>query len=32
LGWDPMCGPHPNVPWCCVIVVHCEYFDHFPFS
>jgi hypothetical protein len=30
LGWDPMCGPHPNVPWCCVIVVHCECFDHFP--
>jgi hypothetical protein len=22
---------HPNVPWCCVIIVHCEYFDHFSF-
>jgi len=20
------------VPWCCVIVVHCECFDHFPLS
>jgi hypothetical protein len=29
LGWDPMCGPLSNVPWCCVIVVDCEYFDHF---
>jgi hypothetical protein len=27
---DSMCGHHPNVPWCCVIVVHCECFDHFP--
>jgi hypothetical protein len=29
LGWDPNIGSHPNVPWCCVIVVHYECFDHF---
>jgi len=27
-----MYGLHPNVPWYCVIVVHCECFDHFPFQ
>jgi len=31
-GGDPMCGPHPNVPWCCVIIVQCECFDHFSYS
>jgi hypothetical protein len=26
-----MCEPHSIVPWCCVIVVHCECKDHSPF-
>jgi hypothetical protein len=29
IRWDPMCGLHPTMPWCCIIVVHCECFDNF---
>jgi hypothetical protein len=30
LGWSPHIGSHPNVPWCCVIVVHKECNDYSP--
>jgi len=29
-GGTQCVDPTPNVPWCCVIVVHCECFDNFP--
>jgi len=30
LGRGPHIGSHPNVPWCCAIVVHKECNDHSP--
>jgi len=30
LGWDPYIESHPNVPWCCAIVVHKKCKDHSP--
>jgi hypothetical protein len=30
-GWTPHIESHPNVFWCCTIIVHKECKDHFPF-
>jgi hypothetical protein len=30
MGWDPMCKSHPIVPCDSALVVHYEYFKHFP--
>jgi hypothetical protein len=32
LGWSPHIGFHPNMPWCCTIVVHKECKDHSPLT